>query len=364
MRRIVLSTIFSIFLSVCVFSQQPTQGELAAIDKTGKPLGACPLKNTDVRAEISGFLSRVRVTQEFENKFSEKIEAVYVFPLPQNAAVDDLTMRIGERVVRGKIMKREEAREVYEAARSNGQIASLLDQERPNIFTQAVANILPGEKVIIEISYVETLKYEDGAYEFVFPMVVGPRYIPGNPTGKQGGGFASDTDKVPDASRITPKVSKDRAGHDISIEVKLDAGVAIESVGSKSHQIDSAMLNASSYSVKLKNERTIPNKDFILRYDVTGKKIADAVLTHRGARGGYFTLILQPPDTVRVQDVTPKEIVFVLDTSGSMQGFPIEKAKEAMKLALDGLNPQDTFNLITFAGDTAVLFPEPVPATA
>ena len=363
MRRSVIVTFFFLLLSIGIQGQSVTQGQLAAVDKAGKALGMCPLKNTAVRAEISGFLSRVRVMQEFENNFSEKIEAVYVFPLPQNAAVDDMTMRIGERVVRGKIMKREEAREVYEAARSNGQIASLLDQERPNIFTQSVANILPGEKVTIEISYVETLKYEDGAYEFVFPMVVGPRYIPGNAKGKQGGGFAPDTDRVPDGSRITPKVAKDRAGHDISIDVQLDAGVAIESVASKSHEIELAMLSPGSYDVKLKSGTTIPNKDFILRYDVAGKRISDAVLTHRSARGGFFTLILQPPDTYRPQDVTPKEIVFVLDTSGSMSGFPIEKAKESMKLALEGLNPQDTFNLITFAGDTAILFPEPVPAT-
>jgi Ca-activated chloride channel family protein len=330
---------------------------------SGKALGACPLKNTNVQAEITGFLSRVKVTQEFENNFSEKIEAVYVFPLPQNAAIDDMTMRIGERTVRGKILKREEAREVYEAAKSNGQIASLLDQERPNIFTQAVANILPNEKIIIEISYVETLKYEDGAYEFVFPMVVGPRYIPGSALGKQGSGYAPDTNQVPDASKITPMPAKDRAGHDISIAVKLDAGVSIESLGSKSHEIESARMEANSYTIKLKNEKTIPNKDFILRYDVSGKRIEDAVLTHRGAKGGYFTLILQPPGEVRAQGVTPKEIVFVIDTSGSMSGFPLEKAKEAMKLALDGLNPQDTFNLITFSGDTHLLFEKPVPAT-
>lgn len=363
MRKAVFLTLLSFLFVFSIQAQKITQGELAAVGKDGKSLGACPLKHTDVKAEISGFLSRVKVTQEFENNFTDKIEAVYVFPLPNNAAVDDMTMKIGERTVRGKVLKREEAREVYETAKSNGQIASLLDQERPNIFTQAVANILPGEKVIIEISYVETLKYEAGTYEFVFPMVVGPRYIPGNPTGQQAGGFAPDTDKVPDGSRITPQVAKNRAGHDISLEVKLDAGVPVESVASKSHTVESAMLSANSYSVKLKNENTIPNKDFVLRYDVAGKKIEDAVLLHRGEKGGYFSLILQPPDKIDAQDVTPKEIVFVVDTSGSMSGFPLDKVKESMKMALDGLNPQDTFNLITFAGDTAVLFEKPVSAT-
>ena len=157
-----------------------TQGALQVVDPNGTPKAVCPLKHTDVKAQISGFLSRVTVTQEFENPFKEKIEAVYTFPLPQNAAVDDMTMLVGNRTVRGKILRREEAEAVYEAARNNGQTASLLNQERPNIFTQSVANILPGETIKITINYVETLKYEDGSYEFVFPMVVGPRYIPGD----------------------------------------------------------------------------------------------------------------------------------------------------------------------------------------
>src|SRR3984893_7695678 len=186
-----------------------TQGSLVVLDPDGKPKAICPLKHTGVKAEISGFLSRVTMTQEFENPFKEKIEAVYTFPLPQNAAVDDMTMLVGDRTVRGKILQREQAEAVYEAAKTQGRTASLLNQERPNIFTQSVANILPGEQIKITISYVETLKYEEGSYEFVFPMVVGPRYIPGAATGAQvnprGNGFAPNTDRVPDASRITPQ---------------------------------------------------------------------------------------------------------------------------------------------------------------
>ncbi|MCM3874057.1 MAG: VIT and VWA domain-containing protein [Pyrinomonadaceae bacterium] len=345
-----------------------TQGALQVLDATGKPKAICPLKHTSVKAEISGFMSRVAVTQEFENPFKEKIEAVYTFPLPQNAAVDDMTMLVGDRTVRGRVLRREEAQAIYEAAKTDGKVASLLDQERPNIFTQSVANIMPGEQIKITISYVETLKYEDGSYEFVFPMVVGPRYIPGNATGSSvsaGKGFASDTDSVPDASRITPRPVANgmRVGHDISLEVALDAGVAIENVSSGSHPIDLQRPNVAQAQVRLKNSSVIPNKDFILRYDVSGKSISDALLTHRSEKGGFFTLILQPPDRVTVSDVTPKELVFVLDTSGSMGGFPIEKAKETMKLALDSLYPADTFNLITFSGDTHILFPEPVPAT-
>jgi Ca-activated chloride channel family protein len=345
--------------------QEATPGSLSATDASGKPVGLCPLKHTEVKAEISGFLSRVRVTQEFENPFKEKIEAVYVFPLPQSAAVDDMTMMVGDRTVRGRILPREEARVVYEAARANGQVASLLDQERPNIFTQAVANIMPGEKVTVTISYVETLKYEDGAYEFVFPMVVAPRYVPGTPISAGAGGTSPNTTQVPDASKVTPPLTPKgtRAGHDISVEVALDAGVPIDALKSNSHEIDVERPNGWSALVRLKSKAEIPNRDFVLKYDVAGGRVEDALLSHRTDKGGFFTLILQPPDRVALEDLTPKEIVFVLDTSGSMQGFPIEKAKEAMKLALDGLHPQDTFNLITFAGDTHILFPQPVQAT-
>jgi Ca-activated chloride channel family protein len=346
--------------------EESTPGSLQVLDAKGLPRGLCPLKHTDVKAEISGFLSRVRVTQEFENPFKEKIEAVYTFPLPSEAAVDDMTMQVGDRTVKGKILRREEAQNVYEAAKSNGQVASLLDQERPNIFTQSVANIMPGEKVVVTISYVETLKYEDGSYQFVFPMVVAPRYIPGAPASVgSAGGTSVNTTQVPDASRITPPVTPKgtRTGHDISVDVTLDAGLPLESIESKSHEIDVERPNGWSAHVHLKNKDEIPNKDFILKYDVAGKRVEDALLTHRDDRGGFFTFILQPPDRVTVEDVTPKEIVFVLDTSGSMSGFPIEKAKEAMKLALDGLYPQDTFNLITFAGDTHILFDKTVPAT-
>ncbi len=343
-----------------------TQGSLIRLDDKGQASLPCPLKHTAVKAEISGFLNRVVVTQQFENPYEDKIEAVYTFPLPQNAAVDDMKILVGKRVVLGKIKPREEARAIYDAARAAGHVAALLDQERPNIFTQSVANIMPGDKVTVTISYIETLRWEEGSYEFVFPMVVGPRYIPGQPQGKQGGGWAPDTNQVPDASRVTPRVTPPgtRAGHDISIEVALDAGVPLQDLTVKSHEILLERPAPSKAVVRLKDKAVLPNKDLVLRYTVAGKKIEDALLTHYSSQGGFFSLILQPPERVTVEDVAPKELVFVIDTSGSMSGFPIEKAKETMNLALAGLYPRDTFNLITFAGDTEVLFRHPVPATS
>ncbi len=336
-------------LSFNAFSQtEGSGGSLFAVSKSGTDLGAFPLRHTDVKASISGSVARVNVRQEFANSFTEAIEAVYTFPLSQNGAVDSMIMAVGPRVIRGKTMKREEAREVYEAAKNAGQTAGILDQQRPNIFTQAVANIMPGETIIVELSYVETLQYEDGRYEFSFPMTVGPRYS--NAT-------------VADRENIAPPVVDGSPGHTASIEVMIDAGVPIESIRSSSHEIDQVNFSPNRSAISLREDAAVPNKDFVLHYDVTGSRIEDALLTHRGPQGGFFNFILQPPDVIAPEDRTPKEIVFVLDTSGSMYGFPLEKAKEAMKLSLDGLYPEDTFNLITFSGYTRVLFDKPVPAT-
>ncbi|HMG76839.1 MAG TPA: TonB-dependent receptor [Pyrinomonadaceae bacterium] len=354
-----------------------TEGALLAIDAKGNPAGQCPLKHTDVKTEISGFLARVIVTQQFENPFADKIEAVYTFPLPQAAAVDDMTIVVGNRTVKGKIMRREDAQATYDAARAKGQIAALLNQQRPNIFTQAVANILPAQQIIVTISYVETLKYEEGSYEWSFPMVVAPRYIPGpepkneasplteTTTEPSPAAEATANERVPDAAQISPPIMPDgmRAGHDISIEVNIDAGVPLVGFQSTTHEIVALQPGSEKAIVRLKDQATIPNKDFILKYDVAGSGIEDALLTHRDSKGGFFTFILQPPQRVTAADTMPKELVFVLDTSGSMSGFPIEKAKETMMLALDGLYPQDTFNVILFSGDTKILFSNPVPAT-
>ncbi len=355
------------------FAQQVPGGALQAVDKDRQPLGECPLKHTAVAAEISGFIARVTLTQQFGNPYGEPIEAVYTFPMSERAAVDSMTMTIGDRTVKGIIKRREEARRIYEAARDAGKAAGLLDQERPNIFTQWVANILPGDAIEITISYVEYLKYEDGKYEFSFPMVVGPRYIPGQLTPPGPGAIQPDvspglrpgppsTDQVPDASRITPPVTPEgtRAGHDISLEVRLDAGVAIQDIHSQLHEVEIEQPTESQAVVRLKNRNEIPNRDFVLHYAVAGPAIGDAVLTHAGENGGFFTLILQPPERVQPEFITPKEMIFVIDRSGSMRGFPIEKAKKTMRMCIEGMNPNDTFNLFSFSGGLGRCFEKPV----
>lgn len=341
-------------------------GTLTAMLPGGKQLGHCPLKHTDVKASISGHVSRVSVKQTFSNPYKDKIEAIYTFPLPENAAVDEMTMRIGTRVIKGNIKKKEEARQIYNDAKNTGHVASLLDQERPNIFTQSVANIEPGEQVEIEIKYVDLLPYESGKFTFAFPTVVGPRFMPGNPTGSQGTGREPDTDGVPDASKISPPVAEEgqRAGHDISISLDIDAGVSLSNVESKLHEVRVEADGETKSHVTLADKDTIPNKDFVLTWDVAGDQLKSGHLTHHDGDSGYFSLMLLPPKRVTVENVAPKEMVFLLDCSGSQSGPPLQKAKETMNYVVDHLNPNDTFQIISFSDHLLQFAERPQKVTA
>ena len=313
---------------------------------------ALPLMHTDVDAEISGFVADVAVHQLYSNPFEVPIEAVYLFPLPDNAAVDDMQMRIGDRVIVGEIKRRAEAKQIYETARDAGKTASLLDQERPNIFQQSVANILPGESVEITIHFVQRLDYEDGGYEWAFPMVVGPRFIPEQGTGRSGGTTPQD-----DADRLSAPVSAERTGNDITVSVTVDAGLRIQEVQSPSHEIDVERPAEDSADIVLSSLDTIPNKDFVLRYEVAGASPETAFLTHRSGDDGYFMLMLQPQseDKLTQSEITPKEMVFVIDTSCSQSGEPLARAKEAVELAIDEMNPQDRFWVLNFNSSVSSL---------
>ncbi|MFB2973281.1 Hsp70 family protein [Aerosakkonema sp. BLCC-F183] len=332
-----------------------------------------PLKHTEVNGKIYGNVSRVEVRQTFENHFTEPLEAVYVFPLPDKAAVDDMEIKIGDRIIKGNIKKREEAQQIYAQAKRQGRTAGLLEQERDNIFTQSLANIKPGEQIDVTIRYTESLKFAGGDYEFVFPMVVGPRFIPGTPidTNTSGGGSATapmtlnrDTDRVPDASRLNAPVLPPgtRSGHDIGVTVEIDAGVPIQNVRSTSHQIRIENEN-QIVRVKLGGEDTIPNKDLILRYQVSGENTQATVLTQSDARGGHFAVYLIPALEYRSHEIVPKDVVFLMDTSGSQDGEPLRKSQELMRRFINGLNPDDTFTIIDFCDITTALSPAPLPNT-
>lgn len=337
------------------------QGTLEASPDEG-PSRPFVLEHTDVIAEVTGFVSAVTVTQRFKNPFEKPVEAVYVFPLPENAAVDEMTLTAGTRVIRATIQKREEARRQYEEAKSQGKRAALLDQERPNIFTQSVANLLPGESVQVSLRYVAPLRFDDGAYTFNFPMVVGPRYVPGAPLAgaSQGTGTLPDTDRVDDASRISPPL--ERTGRDISVEVRLETGAVIEELWSVSHALQAERSSSSRAVVTLDEADRVPNKDFILRWKVSGSETRAAVVSTGGAEG-TFALMLNPEAQPSNDEVLPKEMVFVIDTSCSMNGQPLDAAKQAMALAMKQMNPRDTFMLIDFADTASSFHDSPLPNT-
>jgi Ca-activated chloride channel family protein len=372
--------------------KEVTEGSLR-VEKPDGSVVACPLKHTDVEAEISGFIARVTVTQVFHNPLDETIEAVYVFPLPHKAAVDDMTMVVGEKRIVGVIKRRAAAREIYEDALRRGATAALLEQERPNIFTQSVGNIDPGQEVRIEISYVDVLAYDMGVYSFHFPMVVGPRYIPGAPTSKtpevpeelkgkvgerdkkqvaegdakpSGTGWSPDTDRVPDASRITPPVLKPgmRNGHDIRLSVWMDAGVPIRDLASPNHKVRIDRQGPTRATIEIAPADAIPNKDFRLEYAVVGEKPEMAMLAHTDPAGsGYFMLMVQPKEDERLAKSPPRELSFLIDVSGSMRGNKMAKVREAMGHLLKRARPTDTLQVITFAGNSAKVFEKPVPCS-
>jgi Ca-activated chloride channel family protein len=329
--------------------ERPVGGLYAQTPDRGRQ--AFTLTNTDVKGKISGNISRVEVTQTFQNPYDKPLEAIYVFPLPDQAAVDDMEIRIGDRVIKGNIKKREEAKAIYERARQEGRTAGLLEQERDNIFTQSLANIKPNEQIKVTIRYTESLKFEEGDYEFVFPMVVGPRYIPGQAIDPQG-----NTTQVPDASRINPPVLKPetRSGHDINVSLQIDAGVPIRNLYSTSHRLD-IKNNGETVELKLANGDNIPNKDLIVRYKVSGDRTAPTVLTTTTDQGAHFATYLIPAIAYRADQIVPKDVVFLMDTSGSQSGDPILKSRELMRRFINGLNPNDTFTIIDFSSTTRQL---------
>jgi len=337
-----------------------------------------PLKHTDVRASVTGYIASVNVTQQFHNPFDEKIEAVYQFPLPQDAAVSGFVMTVGppddRRRIRGIVREKEEAEALYAQARAQGFNASLLTQVRPNIFEQKVANIEPGRQIDIDITYFNTLSYADGWYTFVFPMVVGPRYNPpysADPVRAVPRGAAPTLTErglpVEDQDGTTIEYLRpdERSGHDIALTLDIDAGVAIEASECPTHAVETGEPgDGDTLRVQLSENDRIPNKDFVFRFRVAGAQMKSGLVTHAGPDGaGYFTLMLYPPAGLDTLERQPMEMVFVLDCSGSMRGEPMAQAKTAIRRALRHLTPDDTFQVIRFSNDASALGDRPLPAT-
>jgi len=328
-----------------------------------------PLNHTDVALDVRGLVLAATLTQQYSNSSSTPIEAVYVFPLPHDAAVYDMEIRIGKRIVRSEIRERSEAKQVYETAKTEGKRAALVEEERPNIFTTSVANIMPGDRIDIRLRYVEPLHWESERLRVVFPMVVGPRYIPGGAAmGHNGTGWASDTDAVPDASRITPIIQnpESRSGHDISVRVDLDPGFDVGSMKCVSHAINVYRLPNGRQRVELASRSTIPNKDFVLEVQQSESRQPTSALflSPAGTSGeAHFALTTYPP-TVAPAERMPLEMLYMIDVSGSMEGTSITQAREALLNALDHLKPFDRFAILAFNHQYQEFAPEPLMATA
>jgi len=321
----------------------------------GRVMGL-PLRHTSFDVMVVGTVAETTVTQRFENSLSDTIEVVYTFPLPHDGAVDDYTLRVGERVARGQIHRRAEAKEIYDEAKEAGQTAGLLEQERPNVFTQQVANVAPGEVVEVSMHVVQPLEPQRGRYELALPTVVGPRFVPGTPTGTQvGTGMIAGTDAVPDASRITPPVLPPgfRSCGDLEIEVSIDAGGPVTELATKSHRVAVEPDHLGAL-VRLDERFELLDRDFVLSWRREGDEPMATLQAQPDddGKGGFFTLTVQPPVTIDPDDVPGREIVFVVDASGSMMGEPIELAKATMRRFIEGLRPDDAFQVLRFS-DTA-----------
>ncbi|MFT5133581.1 MAG: Ca-activated chloride channel family protein, partial [Gammaproteobacteria bacterium] len=327
-----------------------------------------PILHTDVSITITGMIARAKVKQSFRNPTNEWKEGVYVFPLPESATVDQMRMHIGERIIEGQIREKETARKEYKAAKKAGKKASLVEQERPSIFTTSLANIGPQETIVVEIEYQQVIKYDLGEFSLRFPTVVAPRYIPGNTyiAGFSGDGWANNTDEVADAARITPPVRHPDSGkiNPLSIHIDLDPGFKTEAISSPYHKINIEQgSKVGNYTISL-CENTMPaNRDFLLNWKAVGSTTPQAALFRENKNNDEYALLMILPPKKQQDLILKREIIFVIDTSGSMAGTSIVQAKSALQLALSRLKSGDRFNIIQFNSYTSQLFNVPVELT-
>ena len=349
-------------------TRRVTEGALLFRTAGSEALMPAPVLQTDVHMIVSGIVARARVRQEFTNPAAGWSEGVYVFPLPEDAAVDRLRMRIGERSIEGVIQERAAAKAQYEGAKRAGHRASLVEEERPNVFTTSVANIPPGAAITVEIEYQQAIRYDAGQFRLRFPMVVGPRYVPGTPApASHGSGWAPDTDQVPDASRITPPVEHPARGaiNPVSLVIELDPGVALARLEASYHQVQTTPLAGGRYRIELTGGSVAADRDFELVWQPYADSApAVTLLTERKGAETFALLMVVPPAPTALDGLRlPREVIFVIDNSGSMHGASIDQARAALRLALARLRPTDSFNVIRFNHTTESLFPRALAAT-
>ena len=319
-------------------------------------LDQLPLKATSADVNIAGVIADVSVVQEYANEGKNTIEAIYVFPASTRAAVYSMKMTIGERSIIAKIGEREQARRDYENAKQQGKSASLLEQERPNVFQMNVANIMPGDHIRVELKYTELLIPEDGVYEFVYPTVVGPRY--------------SNQPAVTAPPReqwvSNPYAHEgEKPMYNFTIKCALNAGMPVTDVSCNSHKTDIRFDSPSDANITLKpEEKQGGNRDFILKYRLAGDKIQSGLLLYPGKDENFFLAIIQPPKQLKLSVIPPREYVFIVDVSGSMSVYPLDISKKLLRNLIGNLRPTDRFNVLLFAGASNLLSETSLPANS
>jgi len=317
-----------------------------------------PLKATSATVNIAGVIADVRIKQVYVNEGNRPIEAEYIFPGSINAAVYGMEMQVGERVLKAKIKKKQEAKQIYETAKAEGKTASLLDQKRPNVFKMSVANILPGDTISVVISYTEMLNATNGIYEFAYPSVVGPRFSQ-DP-------LANVENTSPDWNK-NPYVSSDGSEEliDFSLDVNINSPIPIKQLRSKSHKIDIDYRSATNAGISIVDEAGDEgNRDFVLSYMLRDAQVQSGLISYEGTDENYFAYILEPPKDVAIEQVAKREYIFVIDVSGSMSGYPLETAKKLMGDIFKSLKPDERFNIMTFSGGSSWYAEKSVRATA
>jgi Ca-activated chloride channel homolog len=314
-----------------------------------------PLKSTDVDVRIAGVIADVTVVQTYQNEGARPLEAKYVFPGSTRAAVYGMRMRVGNRLIVAQIREKQRARAEFEAAKQEGKTASLLEQHRPNVFQTSVANILPGDRITVELRYTEFLVPTDGRYQFVYPTVVGPRY----------NGAAGRASHVAERWVATPYQREGEPSRSVfALQVTLNTPIPLKEVHSASHQVEVQYESASRAVVSLaKTGKNENNRDFTLDYRLSGDRVESGILLYKGKDENFFLAMVEPPAAAPAAEIPPREYIFIIDVSGSMHGFPLDTAKRLLDDLLGHLHPRDRFNLLLFSGGSSVLADRTLPAT-
>ncbi len=357
--RYMCFALLAVAVSFTSIRAQETGGEA---DKTLAPyflvqgdpsVDQLPLKDTRVDISVSGVIADVKVRQIYRNEGVRPINASYVFPASTRAAVYAMRMQLGNEIIVARIKEREQAKKEFEQAKEEGKSASLLEQQRPNVFSMSLANIMPQEQVEIELRYTELLVPTDNVYEFVFPTVVGPRYASPGSTNRKTDGFVE-----------TPYQRQgQKPASELHISTRIAAGLPIYDVSCPSHKVFPEWQSNGAAQLKLDDSDPFQgNRDFVVRYRLAGDQIASGLLLFQGADENFFLYMAQSPQRVATDTIPPREYIFVVDVSGSMEGFPLNTSKRLLRELIGKLRPTDLFNVVLFAGDSTLLSPQSLEA--